>query len=112
MTNNNNIVYNTGIMTNSTNKMYNKRKLFSQEIQRVLAQNTPDFAVKDFDSIKKKNYSNLGMDYWEWVDFLANLETTFSKDLAETTEKFKIETIDDVIEALYYAPDVKNLYNN
>ena len=99
-------------MTNKTNKMYNKRKLFSQEIQRVLAQNTHNISVENFDSIKKQNYSNLGMDYWEWVDFLANLETTFSKDLTETTEKFKIETIDDVIEALYFAPDIKNLYNN
>ncbi len=99
-------------MTNRTNKMYNKRKLFSQEIQRVLSQNTPGISVEDFDSVKKKNYSNLGMDYWEWVDFLANLETTFSKDITETSEKFKIETIDDVIEALYFAPDIKNLYNN
>ena len=99
-------------MTNKTNKMYNKRKLFSQEIQRVLAQNAHNIPVENFDSIKKQNYSNLGMDYWEWVDFLANLETTFSKDLTETTEKFKIETIDDVIEALYFAPDIKNLYNN
>ena len=99
-------------MTTRTEKMYNKRKLFKQEIQRVLAQNTPDFAIKDFDSLKKEKYSSLGMDYWEWMDFLANLETTFSKDLAETSDKFKIETIDDVIEALYYAPDVKNLYNN
>ena len=99
-------------MTNKTERMYNKRKLFSQEIQRVLAQSSHDFTAKEFDSIKKQNYSNLGMDYWEWMDFLANLETTFSKDLAETTEKFKIETINDVIEALYFAPDVKNLYNN
>ncbi len=112
MTNNINIVYNTDIMTNRTGKMYNKRKLFSEEILRVLAQNTPDIPVKDFDSIKKKNYSNLGMDYWEWMDFLANIETAFSKDLAETSEKFKIETIDDIIEALYFAPDIKNLYNN
>ena len=112
MTNNINIVYNMSIMTNRTGKMYNKRKLFSEEIQRVLAQNTPDISIKDFDSIKKKNYSNLGMDYWEWMDFLANLESTFSKDLTETTEKFKIETIDDVIEALYYAPNITNLYNN
>ncbi len=99
-------------MTNRTNKMYNKRKLFKEEIQRILAQNTPDIVIKDFDSLKKQNYTNLGMDYWQWVDFLANLETTFSKDLAETTEKFKIQTIDDVIEALYFAPNVKNLYNN
>ncbi len=99
-------------MTNKTSKMYNKRKLFTEEIQRVLAQNTHDIPVKDFDSLKNKNYSNLGMDYWEWMDFLANLETTFSKDLAETSEKFKIETINDIIEALYFAPDVKNLYNN
>ena len=99
-------------MTNKTEKMYNKRKLFKQEIQRVLAQNTPDIAMKDFDSVKKENYSTLGMDYWEWMDFLANLETTFSKDLTETTDKFKIETIDDVIEALYFAPNIKNLYNN
>ena len=99
-------------MTNKTGKMYNKRKLFSEEIQRVLAQNTPGIPVKDFDSIKKENYSNLGMDYWEWMDFLANIETAFSKDLAETSEKFKIETIDDIIEALYFAPDTKNLYNN
>ena len=99
-------------MTNKTEKMYNKRKLFSQEIQRVLAQNTPSISAKDFDSIKKENYTALGMDYWSWMDFLANLETTFSKDLAETTEKFKIETIDAVIDALYFAPDIKNLHNN
>lgn len=112
MTNNIIIVYNTIIMRTKTNKMYNKRKLFSQEICRVLSQNTPNIAMANLDSIKKKKYSALGMDYWEWMDFLATLESTFSKDLAETSDKFKIETIDDVIEALYFAPNIKNLYNN
>ena len=99
-------------MTSKTKNMYNKKKLYSAEIERVLLQDTQILSFANFDSIKKKNYSTLGIEYWEWMDMLASLETKFSKDLAETTDKFKIETIDEVIEALYSAPEVKSLYRN
>ena len=92
--------------------MYNKRKLYDKEIQKSLSTLSINVDGNNFDSIKKKNYTHIGIDYWTWIDLIAHLETTFSKDLAETTDKFKIETIDDVIEALYNAPDIKNLYNN
>ena len=99
-------------MTNKTKQMYNRKKLYSQEIQNLLTEDGQVLPAENFASIKDKNYSTLGMDYWSWMDFLANLEATFSKDLTETTDKFKIETIDEVIDALYYAPDVKSLYRN
>ena len=99
-------------MTDKTKNMYNKKKLYSAEIQRVLLQDTQILSFANFSSIKNKNYATLGIEYWEWMDMLASLETTFSKDLTETTDKFKIETIDQVIEALYSAPEVKSLYRN
>ena len=99
-------------MTNKTKQMYNRKKLYSQEIQKLLTEDGQVLPAENFASIKDKNYSTLGMDYWSWMDFLANLEATFSKDLAETTDKFKIETIDELIDALYCAPDVKSLYRN
>lgn len=96
----------------NTKEMYNIKKLITQEIQRVLSINTPNIEWKNIDSIKKENYTNLGIDYWNWIDLIANLETAFSKDLTETSEKFKIQTIDQIINALYSAPNIKNLYKN
>ena len=96
----------------NTKEMYNIKKLIAQEVQRVLSINTPNIELKNIDSIKKENYTNLGIDYWNWIDLIANLETTFSKDLTETSEKFKIQTIDQIINALYSAPNIKNLYKN
>ncbi len=95
-----------------TNKMLNEKKLIIQEAYRVLIETTPSLLLTDFNSIKKQSYTSLGIDYWNWMDFLANLESIFSKDLSETTDKFKIQTIDEVIKALYCAPNISNLYNN
>ena len=100
-----------GIM-NKNREMYNMKKLIKQEVQKVLSIDTLGIDFENFDSIKSQNYANLGIDYWNWIDFIANLETTFSKDLTETSEKFKIETIEQVIDALYSAPNITNLYNN
>ena len=100
------------MMTTKTKNMYNKKKLYISEIERVLLRDTQILSFSNFDAIRAKKYSTLGIDYWSWIDLLASLESTFSKDLAETTDKFKIETIDEVINALYSAPDIKNLYKN
>ncbi len=87
-----------------TNKyIYNKR--FKEALNTCLN-------VQDFKTIKNKNYFSLGIDYWNWLDFLANLEIIFKKDLTETSEKFKIETIEDAINAIYKAPNIKGIYKN
>ncbi len=107
-----NIVYNIIIMSIKRTKMFNKKQMISKEIQKVITEDLYANDTFDYDSLKNKKYSQVGFDYWQWMDLLANLEAKFSKDLTATTEKFKIETIDELINALYNAPEMKSLYKN
>lgn len=92
--------------------MFNKRKLISQAIEQSLTENSSSFVCENFDLIKKESYSKIGIDYWTWIDLLANIETKFSKDLSETTDKFKIDTIDELVNAIYNAPPQVSLFKN
>lgn len=97
-------------MTEKNIKMFNKKRIISKEIQRVMTESACLNTDLNFDSIKSKNYAQLGIDYWTWIDLLANLEVIFRKDLCETSEKFKIETVDDLINALYNAPEIQSTF--
>lgn len=97
-------------MTEKNIKMFNKKRIISKEIQRLMLESSCLNADLNFDSVKSKNYTQLGIDYWTWIDLLANLEVIFRKDLSETTEKFKIETVDELINALYNAPEMESTF--
>lgn len=97
-------------MTEKNIKMFNKKRIISKEIQRLMVESSCLNTDLNFDSIKSKNYTQLGIDYWTWIDLLANLEVIFRKDLCETSEKFKIETVDDLINALYNAPEIQSTF--
>lgn len=97
-------------MTEKNIKMFNKKRIISKEIQRLMTESACLNTDLNFDSIKSKNYAQLGIDYWTWIDLLANLEVIFRKDLCETSEKFKIETVDDLINALYNAPEIQSTF--
>lgn len=97
-------------MTEKNIKMFNKKKLISKEIQRLISESTCLPECFNFDSIKSQNYTNLGIDYWTWIDLLANLEVIFRKDLSETSEKFKIETVNELINAIYDAPEIESTF--
>lgn len=97
-------------MTDKNIKMFNKKRIISKEIQRLMTESACLNTDLNFDSIKSKNYAQLGIDYWTWIDLLANLEVIFRKDLCETSEKFKIETVDDLINALYNAPEIQSTF--
>lgn len=97
-------------MTEKNIKMFNKKRIISKEIQRLMLESSCLNADLNFDSVKSKNYTQLGIDYWTWIDLLANLEVIFRKDLSETSEKFKIETVDELINALYNAPEMESTF--
>lgn len=97
-------------MMKKDTKMFNKKRLIASEIQRLIGETSCLPKDINFDSIKSKNYSQVGLDYWTWIDLLANLEVIFRKDLSETSEKFKIETVDELINALYFAPEMKSVF--
>ncbi|MGN0930012.1 MAG: hypothetical protein ACI4N3_05215 [Alphaproteobacteria bacterium] len=97
-------------MTEKNIKMFNKKRLIGKEIQRLMCESSCIPESLEFDSIKSKNYTQLGIDYWTWIDLLANLEVIFRKDLCETSEKFKIETVDELINALYNAPEMQSTF--
>ena len=97
-------------MTDKNIKMFNKKRIISKEIQRLMTESACLNTDLNFDSIKSKNYAQLGIDYWTWIDLLANLEVIFRKDLCETSEKFKIETVYDLINALYNAPEIQSTF--
>lgn len=97
-------------MTEKNIKMFNKKRIISKEIQRLMVESSCLNTDLNFDSIKSKNYAQLGIDYWTWIDLLANLEVIFRKDLSETSEKFKIETVNELINALYNAPEMESTF--
>ena len=97
-------------MMKKDTKMFNKKRLIASEIQSLIGETSCLPKDINFDSIKSQNYSQVGLDYWTWIDLLANLEVIFRKDLSETSEKFKIETVDELINALYSAPEMKSVF--
>jgi hypothetical protein len=96
-------------MMRKNEKMFNKKQLIAKEIENQLLQSVLR-EDNDFDSIRNKDYQAIGLDYWGWIDLLANLEVIFRKDLTETSEKFKIATVDELINALYNAPEMKSIF--
>ena len=89
--------------------MNNKNTIIHKKFEKVLFEN---LNIDKIQKIKNKNYSSLGIDYWNWIEFLGNLEIVFSRDLTETTNKFKIETINQALTALLTAPKMTNIYKN
>ena len=89
--------------------MNNKNTIIHKKFEKVLFEN---LNIDKIQKIKNKNYSSLGIDYWNWIEFLGNLEIVFSRDLTETTNKFKIETINQALAAVLTAPKMTNIYKN
>ena len=89
--------------------MNNKNHIISKKFEKVLFEN---LNIDKIQRIKNKTYSSLGIDYWNWIEFLGNLEIIFSRDLTESTNKFKIETINQALRAILNAPRITGIYKN
>ena len=89
--------------------MNNKNNIINKKFEKVLFEN---LNIGKINKVKNKNYSSLGIDYWNWIEFLGNLEIIFSRDLTENTNKFKIETINQALIAILNAPKITSIYKN
>jgi hypothetical protein len=89
------------------------RERMAREVKRVLRKKAPDaFAVSGRGAAEIQSRVKAGMDYWAWMDALADLEVRFSRDLSAVSDKFKIETVDELVDALMNAPVLESLYKN
>ncbi|MDR1008772.1 MAG: hypothetical protein LBL52_00790 [Rickettsiales bacterium] len=90
--------------------MMNERKSIEHAAAREFAAASTAFSPANFAHTRRISYISMGIEYWKWHDALASLEARFSRDLASTSDKFKIDTVDAAIAALYRAPKLESLY--
>jgi hypothetical protein len=62
------------------------------------------FSPRNFNETRGISYIRMGIESWRWLDALADMEAKFGRDLTKASDKFKIETIDQALEALFRAP--------
>jgi|GEM_PF-5747025 len=91
--------------------MTNKNKQIEMAAREEFSMISASLADSNFDSNRRQSYVEMGIEYWKWFDTIAKLEARFGRDIsANVDNKFKVETVDMAIDALFNAPAITSIY--